>query len=210
LVRHGRSFVEVLMAGLLDDIRTAEQARARGLLSHTPQPRVTGRQVADAMQSVGLLASPIPVLGDMAGLLGDAAMYAAKPEERTAGNMALTALGALPLVPSVAGKVGKAAHKVKAETLDVIGDELKREFSVWKNADEPMGYASVGVYKGRPMIDMIEVAPKYQRQGIARAIVDEIAKQHGGYGNIDWGYMTDEGEALKKSLDALYRAPAKK
>jgi hypothetical protein len=95
------------MAGLLDDIRTAEQARARGLLSHTPQQRVTGRQGADAMQSVGLLASPIPVVGDVAGLLGDAAMYAAKPEERTLGNVGLTALAALPGVPPLAGKAKK-------------------------------------------------------------------------------------------------------
>ena len=102
------------MAGLLEQMRAAEQARNRGLLTHTPQRPVTGRQVADAMQSVGLLASPIPIVGDVAGLMGDAAMYAAKPEERTAGNMALTALGALPFVPSAAGAARKAA-----KTLDI-------------------------------------------------------------------------------------------
>lgn len=91
------------MAGLLEQMRAAEQARNRGLLTHTPQRPVTGRQVADAMQAVGLLASPIPIVGDVAGLLGDAAMYAAKPEERTLLNYGMTALGALPFVPSVAG-----------------------------------------------------------------------------------------------------------
>lgn len=94
------------MAGLLEQMRAAEQARNQGLLSHTPQRPVTGRQIADAMQSVGLLASPLPVVGDVAGLLGDAAMYAAKPEERTWGNFALTALGALPFVPSAAARAG--------------------------------------------------------------------------------------------------------
>jgi hypothetical protein len=92
------------MAGLLEQMRAAERARNQGLLSHTPQQQVTGRQVADAMQAVGLLASPIPVVGDVAGLLGDAAMYAAKPEERTLGNAAVTLLGALPFVPSAAAK----------------------------------------------------------------------------------------------------------
>ena len=98
------------MAGLLDEMRAAQTAQSRGLLSHTPQQRVSGRQVADAMQAMGLLASPIPVVGDVAGLLGDAAMYAAKPEERTVGNAAMTLLGALPFVPSVAGKAKKAAQ----------------------------------------------------------------------------------------------------
>lgn len=102
------------MAGLLEQMRASELARNRGLLTHTPQRPVTGRQVADAMQAVGLLASPIPIVGDVAGLLGDAAMYAAKPEERTVGNMALTALGMLPFMPSLAGKLGRAG-----KTLDV-------------------------------------------------------------------------------------------
>lgn len=96
------------MAGLLDEIQQAQTAQSRGLLSHVPAQRVTGRQVADAAQAVGLLTAPIPVVGDVMGLLGDAAMYATKPEERTAGNMALTALGVLPFFPALAGRLGKA------------------------------------------------------------------------------------------------------
>lgn len=96
------------MAGLLDEIQRAQTAQSRGLLSHAPAQRVTGRQVADAAQAVGLLTAPIPVVGDVMGLLGDAAMYATKPEERTAGNMALTVLGVLPFFPALAGRLGKA------------------------------------------------------------------------------------------------------
>ena len=107
------------MAGLLDQMRAAQTAQSRGLLSHTPQQRVSGRQVADAMQAMGLLASPIPVVGDVAGLLGDAAMYAAKPEERTAGNMALTALGVLPFFPALAGKLGKAGKLLDVTDKDI-------------------------------------------------------------------------------------------
>jgi hypothetical protein len=99
------------MAGLLDDMKAAQAAKARGAMSHRQFDPVTGRQFADAMQAVGLLASPIPVVGDVAGLLGDAAMYAAKPEERTLGNAAWTALGALPFVPSAAGAVNKAVKQ---------------------------------------------------------------------------------------------------
>lgn len=100
------------MAGLLDDIRAAQQAQQQRGMTHQRFDPVTGRQVADAMQSMGLLASPIPVLGDAMGLLGDAAMYAAKPEERTWGNVAMTALGALPFVPSAAGAMGNVAKNV--------------------------------------------------------------------------------------------------
>jgi hypothetical protein len=98
------------MAGLLDNIRKAQQTQSRGLLSHQQFNPVTGRQIADAAQSVGLLASPIPVVGDVMGFVGDAAMYAAKPEERTWANAALTALGALPFVPSIAGKADEASR----------------------------------------------------------------------------------------------------
>jgi hypothetical protein len=106
------------MAGLLEQMQRAQQAQQRGLLSHTPSNRPTrnqvGRGMADALQSAGLLTAPIPVVGDAVGLLGDAAMYAAKPEERTWGNAAFTALGALPFVPSVAGKIGKASKAGKS------------------------------------------------------------------------------------------------
>jgi hypothetical protein len=101
------------MAGLLEQMQRAQLAQQRGLLSHTPSNRPTrnqvGRGMADALQSAGLLTAPIPVLGDAVGLLGDAAMYAAKPEERTWGNAGMTLLGALPFVPSVAGQAGKVA-----------------------------------------------------------------------------------------------------
>jgi hypothetical protein len=100
------------MPGLLDQMRAAEQAQQRGLLSHYPSNRPTinqvGRGMANALQGAGLLASPVPVLGDAMGLLGDAAMYAAKPEERTWGNAGMTLLGALPFVPSMAGKTTPA------------------------------------------------------------------------------------------------------
>jgi len=121
------------MPGLLDEMRAAEQAQQRGLLSHYPSNRPTmnrvGRGMADSLQGLGLLTAPIPVLGDAVGLLGDAAMYAAKPEERTWGNAGMTLLGALPFVPSVAGKLGKAsrAENEAAGLYHPIGGGLKLE-----------------------------------------------------------------------------------
>lgn len=99
------------MPGLLEQIQQAERAQQQGLLSHRAYTPVTGRQIADGLQAAGLLAAPIPVLGDAIGLLGDAAMYATKPEERTWLNYGMTALGALPFVPSVAGQAANAVKK---------------------------------------------------------------------------------------------------
>ena len=100
------------MAGLLEQMQRAQLMRQQGLLSHTQSNRPTmnqvGRGMADGLQNFGLLASPIPVLGDAVGLLGDAAMYAAKPEERTWGNAGMSLLGALPFLPSMAGKTTPA------------------------------------------------------------------------------------------------------
>lgn len=108
------------MPGLLDDMKAAQTAKARGAMSHRKFDPVTGRQFADAMQSASLLASPVPVLGDVAGLLGDAAMYAAKPEERTMGNAALTALGVLPFFPALAGSLGRAGRVLDVTDADTF------------------------------------------------------------------------------------------
>jgi len=54
--------------------------------------------------------APVPLLGDVAGLLGDAQMMYEKPEERTWANAGFAALGALPFMPAagVTKMVGKA------------------------------------------------------------------------------------------------------
>jgi hypothetical protein len=68
-----------------------------------PQPKPMGQQVADVLGGVALPLSTVPVVGDVAGLGADAAMYANYPEERTALNYGLTLAGMLPFVPGAAG-----------------------------------------------------------------------------------------------------------
>jgi len=48
---------------------------------------------------------PVPVVSDIAGVAGDIQMYLENPETKSWGNYALTGLGALPFVPSVAGSL---------------------------------------------------------------------------------------------------------
>lgn len=108
------------MAGLLEQMRGAQARQAQSAMSHRKFDPVTGRQMADAAQTMGLLTSLIPVVGDVTGLLGDAAMYAAKPEERTIGNFALSALGVLPFFPALAGKLGRAGRVLDVTDADTF------------------------------------------------------------------------------------------
>jgi hypothetical protein len=85
----------------------------------------SGRDLTGELLDVASLATaPVPVLGDIAGLAADARMYQMRPEERTMGNYALSALGVLPFVPSVSAikRVGKGV-KSKNKYAATIGGE---------------------------------------------------------------------------------------
>jgi hypothetical protein len=84
--------------------------------------------------------APIPVVGDIAGLVADADMYMNDPESRTLLNAGLTAAGLIPFVPalSTAKKVGKTAGEVLQESsraADLPMDQASR----MKRAEE-MGF----------------------------------------------------------------------
>ena len=68
-------------------------------------PEVTPQGLLD---TASLATSPVPVLGDMVGLLADVNRMR-DPTERTWQNVGLLALGAVPFVPPMAGKLKKAA-----------------------------------------------------------------------------------------------------
>jgi predicted GNAT family N-acyltransferase len=59
--------------------------------------------MSDVLGGVALATAPIPVIGDVAGAVSDAAMYAAYPEERTMLNAGMSLAGLLPFVPSAGG-----------------------------------------------------------------------------------------------------------
>lgn len=201
------------MSGLLDRMADAERRKAREAASHRAFQPVTGRQMADAAQSVGLLASLIPVAGDVAGLLADAAMYAAKPEERTWGNVGLTALGVLPFVPSGAGKVG-----------DKIGDLLR---SKYPNVD----FSLLEPKDGSLVLGKVVVPKEARGQGIGTAFMDDLlnaADQQGRTvaltpssdfgGNksklTEWyrsmGFVPNKGRTIDYTInESMYRAPKK-
>ena len=89
----------------------ARRARV-GMAPAVPQD-YSGRDVTGELLNAASLATmPVPFLGDAMGLAADARMYQTRPEERTLGNYALSALGVLPFVPSAAAiRAGKNAAK---------------------------------------------------------------------------------------------------
>ena len=93
--------------------------RARiGMEPFVPQAstKTAGQAMSDVLGGMALPLSGVPVIGEVAGLAADAAMYANYPEERTWGNYALSGLGILPLVPSAAGiKAASGVHPRIAE-----------------------------------------------------------------------------------------------
>lgn len=80
-----------------------------------PQKPV-GQQMSDVLGGMALATAPIPVIGDVAGAVSDAAMYAAYPEERTMLNAGMSLAGLLPFVPGAAGV--RTAEKA-ADALDM-------------------------------------------------------------------------------------------
>ena len=63
---------------------------------------------------------------------------------------------------------------------------------------------------GDPHINYIEVTPRFQHQGLARKMVEELAKEFGGYQKIHWGMLTDDGLRLKEKLDKEFEAKSQK
>ena len=92
--------------------------RERAGMAPAVQQDYTGRDAAgELLTGASLATMPVPILGDVMGLAADARMYQTRPEERTLGNYALSALGVLPFVPSVSAvkTVGKGVKTAAEE-----------------------------------------------------------------------------------------------
>jgi len=97
---------------MADGAPTGAVGAPGGILPYEPP-----RQAPSSFQDYAGAASFLPGIGDAAGLMGDAAMYATDPASRTPGNYALSAAGLLPFVPaaSVTEKLGQALKPMANE-----------------------------------------------------------------------------------------------
>lgn len=143
-------------AGLQGEQAQAPGARWQALADNAPVGAVgapgglqrPGRQPTPQDGLSALLTGgamvPGPV-GDVAGPLADAYMYATEPESRTLGNAAMSALGVLPGIPSMAGIfVGKksgvwdAVAARRAEELEAEGvppEQIWSDTGTWRGPD---------------------------------------------------------------------------
>lgn len=83
-----------------------------------PQERDRPQRLGKLLAGASMLPGPS---GDLLGPISDAYMYATEPESRTPGNFALSALGALPFLPSLATVYHGSPHKFDAFDLSKIG-----------------------------------------------------------------------------------------
>jgi len=72
-----------------------------GLLNRDIVQPIKRFATSNPLDAAAIATIPVPVVGDLTGLLADANMYYNYPEERTLTNAGLSMAGLLPLVPSV-------------------------------------------------------------------------------------------------------------
>ena len=65
-----------------------------------------------------------------------------------------------------------------------------------------IGYLNFSVFEGRALIKMIEVNENWKRKGVGSALIDCLVRDMKGYENIDWGYTTPDGEALRLAYES--------
>jgi len=109
-----------------------------------PDLQRAGKAVVEAvkgmtpLQQAALATTPVPVVGDIAGIAADVEMYATKPEERTGLNYLMSAVGLLPFVPGAAQlRAGKKMITAPgARTEDTVTDlsvKFKSEYPAFEN-----------------------------------------------------------------------------
>jgi hypothetical protein len=121
-------------------------------------PEVTPQGLLD---SAALGTAPVPIVGDVLGLLADGKRLRDSPEERTLGNYGLSALGLLPFVPAM-GTIKSVAKAPQADALDAAQKNAVKMLGLPPN-NTPMdrakalGFVDDAVHFSRHGIDVNEL-----------------------------------------------------
>jgi len=144
--------------GLLDLRMSPNELAAHAQIyqnKHEPNPLTSlFGQVWDGMDGydkAALAASPVPVVGDIAGLTNDARHYINNPEERTWGNFVMSGIGLLPFVPPVFAATKKATKAIE----DPMIVQHNMTIQNLQHADKMGGMAmpSIGISKAENPIE---------------------------------------------------------
>jgi len=95
------------MNGLLGPVTANRNMLAQALNSRNkPEFQMKQNTPQGLLDAAALATSPVPIAGDMVGLLADGHRFATQPETRTPLNFGLAALGLLPLIPAAGAAAG--------------------------------------------------------------------------------------------------------
>ena len=87
-------------------------------LALSPRPRPSMQEMLDL---AALATTPVPVVGDVAGLAADGYRFATDPSSRTWGNAGWASLGLIPFVPSM----GAMTRSMPSRSIDEVVSELQ-------------------------------------------------------------------------------------
>lgn len=116
----------------------------------------------EMLDLAALAATPVPVVGDVAGLAADGYRFATDPSSRTLGNAAWASLGMLPFVPAMGGMT-KAYHAT-FDDFDKFDFSKVGSFTKWNATDtDPnswaMRLARLGAWFSRDDLSAAMAAP---------------------------------------------------
>jgi len=152
-----------------------------------PQKPV-GQQMSDVLGGMALATAPFPVVGDVAGAVSDAAMYAAYPEERTMLNAGMSLAGLLPFVPGAGG-----VRSVKSVAEEAMNTNPGLKLDIYGTPET--GYT----------LSRIEVPKDQRNSGIGSSVMNSIveAADHEG-ARVALSPSADFG-GNKKRLEDFYQ-----
>jgi hypothetical protein len=173
-------------AALLDNAPVGSAGAAGGLLASPQQQRPS-----DALGGLLGASAFVPGIGDFTGPMSDAYMYATNPQSRTAGNFAMSALGLLPMIPSVGAMKLDAPYFLK-----YMDQEVPPLSKSWLNQD-PKDFAKWAIYDAKGQLSRSKFADNVD--DITQEIIEKKARE-------SWPDAAPKSEAFKKFVEQAKEA----
>lgn len=153
----------------------------------------------DGADITALALSPVPIVGDVAGIVNDARNYAQGREELTPSNAALSALGVVPILPSPA-QVKRIVRRAP-ESLEQSYSAIERAYLQGK------GKTSVRELDINELAELERTTGAFRgTDGIVREEIDDsrmaFTPQHMQKRHADWDLQGTKGTKNVVSYDA--------